>query len=465
MTDDHTHPDKVNGWTDRDAPFVNRRVSRTMTGHTGHRQNRPTKYGTYRGTDGRFALHTCPGCENSFDVDENKADHIATHAPEDFGLSPLGTRPVTDGGWEVTSDECRCAAENDWEDGQKQCLATGPAGTFCAAPAGHDGPHVACNPVEHPAEVWDRESGQRAVADGGTVNLSDLSRDELSRDALDGSALREIREQAGCLQADVAGACDWPTELVHRAEKTDTINTPRTIEKVANALERLTGEPVADKLLADGGVEEIDDGDTRKPLAEFEGGVVPEYRPHVTYEGQVEVYPNWVYVDCHPSQWIPRERVQNVGKKLDTRPSGGGKSSKERADELRAKWKELDGEADDDEIDRGDGVETDGGREFDGVTVTRYTVNEARSVSYGPARGDLWALRVGVGDGERLTLRFDREAMYALWTEVKDSPWPGRGVNQRGGERATLALEVATRANDASVEQLEAALDALGGDR
>lgn len=54
--------------------------------------------------DRRFALHTCPACGLVFVPDQRqsdpdalagsghaRSDHIATHNPEDFGLTPLAT--------------------------------------------------------------------------------------------------------------------------------------------------------------------------------------------------------------------------------------------------------------------------------------------------------------------------------------------------------------------------------------
>ncbi|MFC3478725.1 hypothetical protein [Halobacterium litoreum] len=38
----------------------------------------------------RVHLEICPACGYDFDRDEDRHHHIADHAPEDFGLSPLG---------------------------------------------------------------------------------------------------------------------------------------------------------------------------------------------------------------------------------------------------------------------------------------------------------------------------------------------------------------------------------------
>lgn len=38
----------------------------------------------------RIHLEVCPACGYEFDQKEKREYHIETHAPEDFGLSPLG---------------------------------------------------------------------------------------------------------------------------------------------------------------------------------------------------------------------------------------------------------------------------------------------------------------------------------------------------------------------------------------
>lgn len=52
---------------------------------------------------------------------------------------------------------------------------------------------------------------------------------------------------------------------------------------------------------------------------------------------------------------------------------------------------------------------------------------DRRNLSYGPARDDApgaWSLGITTADGDRVALQLDEEAMYDLWTEVHDVPWP-----------------------------------------
>jgi len=56
---------------------------------------------------------------------------------------------------------CECIIRSDWPDGAVSCSAEldAPDGTFrCSRPEGHDGPHAACSPAEHPALTWGQDS-------------------------------------------------------------------------------------------------------------------------------------------------------------------------------------------------------------------------------------------------------------------------------------------------------------------
>jgi len=101
-------------------------------------------------------------------------------------------------------------------------------------------------------------------------------------------------------------------------------------------------------------------------------------------------------------------------------------------------------------------VATDGGLE----TLT-LRVGSARTVAYGPAGATSgeWALRFTAEDGERVSVRLDEEAMYELWTEVHNVPWPSRE-----DDRHDLQREIVARAETAGPETLREALDVLGGD-
>jgi hypothetical protein len=102
-------------------------------------------------------------------------------------------------------------------------------------------------------------------------------------------------------------------------------------------------------------------------------------------------------------------------------------------------------------------VRTDGG-----LDVQRYRVDRAQSVSYGPAgsASEGWALRFGSEDGERVVVRLDEDAMYHLWTEVHNVPWPSRE-----DDRHDLQREIVARVEEAGPETLREVLDVLGGDR
>jgi hypothetical protein len=98
------------------------------------------------------------------------------------------------------------------------------------------------------------------------------------------------------------------------------------------------------------------------------------------------------------------------------------------------------------------------------LNLARYTVGRSTSVSYGPGypTHDGWELRFSTEDGERVVVELDREAMYELWIEVKNTPWPRSGEEYQ--EHDDLLGELVERANGASTEQLRDALDAFGGD-
>lgn len=52
--------------------------------------------------------------------------------------------------------DCNCVLKNDWP-GSDPCNEESPQGNICSKPTGHDGPHAACNVVEHPTEVWEKD--------------------------------------------------------------------------------------------------------------------------------------------------------------------------------------------------------------------------------------------------------------------------------------------------------------------
>jgi hypothetical protein len=56
------------------------------------------------------------------------------------------------------SGPCECAHATDRDPDVDDCLAEGPNGDLCTRPEGHDGPHTACNVVEHPGTTWSDEA-------------------------------------------------------------------------------------------------------------------------------------------------------------------------------------------------------------------------------------------------------------------------------------------------------------------
>ncbi|MFB6218358.1 MAG: hypothetical protein ABEH77_04125, partial [Halobacteriaceae archaeon] len=86
--------------------------------------------------------------------------------------------------------------------------------------------------------------------------------------------------------------------------------------------------------------------------------------------------------------------------------------------------------------------------------------DDGRSISYGPFGDDRegWVLRVGTVDGERVDLVLGEHAMYELWTEVQNVPWPRDPQEPDTGE---LVHRLVEKANGADEAMLRAALAAL----
>ena len=101
-------------------------------------------------------------------------------------------------------------------------------------------------------------------------------------------------------------------------------------------------------------------------------------------------------------------------------------------------------------------VATDGGFE-----TRTFRVEEGRTVAYGPAgpETDDWELRFTSEDGERVGVRLDGDAMYALWTEVHNVPWANREDDRHDLQREVVAL-----AEGASAERLRDVLAVLRGE-
>lgn len=55
---------------------------------------------------------------------------------------------------------CDCVMEGETDASVDRCgdhVELPTTGYICTRPAGHDGPHTACNVSEHPAWVWSAE--------------------------------------------------------------------------------------------------------------------------------------------------------------------------------------------------------------------------------------------------------------------------------------------------------------------
>jgi hypothetical protein len=63
------------------------------------------------------------------------------------------------------TENCECSEERCLC-GNEACDEKHPEKRFiCTRPPGHDGPHSACTPSEHPIEWWERDDGLRAGGD------------------------------------------------------------------------------------------------------------------------------------------------------------------------------------------------------------------------------------------------------------------------------------------------------------
>jgi hypothetical protein len=88
--------------------------------------------------------------------------------------------------------------------------------------------------------------------------------------------------------------------------------------------------------------------------------------------------------------------------------------------------------------------------------------DSGKAISYGPGYEEdgPWCLWATTTDGERVCLQLDETAMYELWTEVHNTPWPrdGRGIEGR------LRRSVVALAESADELTLRDALEVLGGE-
>ncbi|WP_311170633.1 hypothetical protein [Halobellus ordinarius] len=97
-----------------------------------------------------------------------------------------------------------------------------------------------------------------------------------------------------------------------------------------------------------------------------------------------------------------------------------------------------------------------------GVATDRYEVSSASGIVYGPAFDSEGYVLLVATEERRVEIEFDEDAMYTLWTEVKGVPWP---EPDHIGEKDRLVRQVLHAANGADEEMLREALRVLGGER
>jgi hypothetical protein len=88
--------------------------------------------------------------------------------------------------------------------------------------------------------------------------------------------------------------------------------------------------------------------------------------------------------------------------------------------------------------------------------------DSGKAISYGPGYEEdgPWCLWVTTTDGERVCLQLGEAAMYELWTEVHDVPWPGRD-----DDRGRLQRQIVEHIERADEETLREVLQLVGPDR
>jgi len=106
-------------------------------------------------------------------------------------------------------------------------------------------------------------------------------------------------------------------------------------------------------------------------------------------------------------------------------------------------------------------IATDGGPDL--ATYEFGVQDDGSSIVYGPwdEDADEWMLGVSTEDGERVRLLLGEAAMYELWTETHNTPWP-REAEPRG----TLQREIVEKVNGMDEDQLRevlATVDEVGG--
>lgn len=93
----------------------------------------------------------------------------------------------------------------------------------------------------------------------------------------------------------------------------------------------------------------------------------------------------------------------------------------------------------------------------------RFTVtNDGQSISYGPTErlDTAWALTLSTKGYGQVELGLGELAMYELWTEVHDVPWPRDGTTC-----SDLQREIVARVQRTDEETLREVLELLGGER
>ena len=87
--------------------------------------------------------------------------------------------------------------------------------------------------------------------------------------------------------------------------------------------------------------------------------------------------------------------------------------------------------------------------------------DDGKGIGYGPTRfGEQWELHFATEDGERVEVRVNEPAMYELWTEVHNVPWPAKNDEWRE-RRGRLTREIVERVQTMDEEGLEAVKETI----
>jgi len=97
--------------------------------------------------------------------------------------------------------------------------------------------------------------------------------------------------------------------------------------------------------------------------------------------------------------------------------------------------------------------------------TTHRVTDRPRSIIYGPVHGTpeaiAYELALHTDAGENVEIRLSGQAMYELWVETKNTPWPDSSAER--AEKDALLGRLVDRAQGADTETLRDAVDVLEG--